>query len=342
MFEIARQAVRAGEQKVINIPLMRMFTHNQLSLPIKVVSGKHTGPVLFVSGAIHGDEVNGVETIRRLLKDPILSKLRGVLVAAPVVNVHGLLNRSRYLPDRRDLNRSFPGSEQGSLAARVAHLFLDQVVSKCDYGIDLHSGSDHRENLSHVRAKLDDPLTRQLAEAFGTPVILDAIQPDGSLRAALVEQKKPIIVFEGGESLRLDEIVVRSSLKGIISVMREVGMLPALKRKREPAKPFVARSSLWARSPESGLFRSHTKLGSRVKKGEHLGAVSDPFGESEVEVVAPVGGIIIGRSTLPLINEGEALFHIAKFEKPSKVEKSLETYHLRLTPDDNDLDLPIV
>ena len=340
MFEIARQAIRPGESKVVNIPLMRMFTHNQLSLPIKVVVGKHSGPTLFLSAAIHGDEVNGVETIRRLLNSQVLNKLKGVLVAAPVVNVHGLLNRSRYLPDRRDLNRSFPGSDQGSLAARVAHVFLDQVVSRCDYGVDLHSGSDHRENLPHIRAKLDDPETRQLAEAFGTPVILDAEQPDGSLRAALVEQKKPIIVFEGGEALRLDEIVVRSGVKGIISVMRSVGMLPRLKSKREPTKPFVARSSQWVRAPESGLFRSYTKLGQRVKKGESLGAVSDPFGELEVEVLTSVGGIVIGRSTLPLINEGEALFHIAKFEKPSKVQKSLESYHSKLQPDE--LDNPIV
>jgi predicted deacylase len=340
MFEIARQAIRPGEQKVINIPLMRMFTHNQLLLPLKVIVGKQSGPTLFISAAIHGDEVNGVETIRRLLKNPILAKLKGVIVAAPVVNVHGLLNRSRYLPDRRDLNRSFPGSDHGSLAARVAHVFLDQVVTKCDYGIDLHSGSDHRENLSHIRAKLDDPETRSIAESFGTPVILDTVQPDGSLRAALVEQKKPIIVFEGGESLRLDELVVRSGLKGIISVMRSVGMLPRLKAKVEPTKPFVARSSVWVRAPESGLFRSFTKLGSRVKKGDSLGAISDPFGEMEVEVVTNVGGIVLGRSTLPLINEGEALFHIAKFEKPSKVQKSLESYHSRLLPDD--LDHPIV
>lgn len=327
MFELAGQSIKAGEQRIVNIPLMRMFTHNQLSIPVKVIVGKKKGPTMFVCAAIHGDEVAGVEIIRRLIKQVSLKKLRGNLILVPVVNVHGLLNRSRYLPDRRDLNRSFPGSEKGSLASRVASVFIEEVVDRSDFGIDLHSGAVHRDNFPHIRANLDNKKTLKIANAFGTPVVLDSDEPEGSLRASLLKREKPIIVFEGGEALRLDEIVVKSGLKGILSVLRHLKMLPELKVKKKASKPFIARSSSWVRAPESGLFRASVKLGERVEKGEVLGKVSDPLGEREVNVLAKFGGIVIGNSSLPLVHEGEALFHIARFKKPDSVEKTLINYH---------------
>jgi len=327
MFELAGQALKAGQQKIINIPLMRMFTHNQLSIPVKVIVGKKKGPTMFICAAIHGDEVAGVEIIRRLMKQSIIKKLKGNLILAPVVNVHGLLNRSRYLPDRRDLNRSFPGSEKGSLASRVASVFIEEVVDRSDFGIDLHSGAVHRDNLPHIRANLEDKTTLKIANSFGTPVILDSDEPEGSLRASLLKKKKPIIVFEGGEALRLDEIVVKSGVKGIVSVLRHLKMLPEVKLKKKISKPFIARASSWVRAPESGLFRSSIKLGERVEKGEVLGQVSDPFGERQVDVLAKFGGIVISNSSLPLVHEGEALFHIARFKKPDTVEKTLINYH---------------
>ncbi len=333
IFEIAGETLNPGEQKIINIPLMRMFTHNQLSIPVKVISGKKAGPTLFVCAAIHGDEVTGVEIISRLIKQASIKKLKGNLILAPVVNVHGLLNRSRYLPDRRDLNRSFPGSEKGSLASRVASVFIEEVVDRSDFGIDLHSGAVHRDNFPHIRANLIDKTTIGMANSFGTPVVLDSVEPDGSLRQALLKRKKPIIIFEGGEALRLDEMVVKSGVKGIIAVLRYLKMLPANKvkeTKKNNSKPFIARSSLWVRAPESGVFRTRIKLGERVKKGEVLGVISDPFGEQEVSVKAKYGGIVISNSSLPLVHEGEALFHIARFKKLDKVEKTLLSYHSML------------
>ena len=329
-FKLAGESIAAGEQKIINIPLMRMFTHNQLSIPVKVIVGKKQGPTLFICAAIHGDEVTGVEIISRLIKESVIKKLSGNLILAPVVNVHGLLNRSRYLPDRRDLNRSFPGSDKGSLASRVASVFIEEVVDRSDFGIDLHSGAVHRDNFPHVRANLIDKTTIGMANSFGSPVILDSKEPKGSLREALLKRKKPIIIFEGGEALRLDEIAVNSGVKGIISVLRYLKMLPESKSKKHSSLPFVASSSGWARAPESGVFRTKIKLGERVEKGQVLGTIADPFGEREVNVKSQIEGIVISNSSLPLVHEGEALFHIASFQKLDKVEQTLIDYHSML------------
>ncbi|MGB5541537.1 MAG: succinylglutamate desuccinylase/aspartoacylase family protein, partial [Gammaproteobacteria bacterium] len=186
----------------INLPIGRLYTYDNLTMPIEVVNGRRGGPRLFVSAAIHGDELNGVEIIRRLLRHSALQRLRGTLIAVPVVNVHGLLHRSRYLPDRRDLNRSFPGSSRGSLAGRIADLFMREIVANCTHGIDLHTGAVHRENLPHIRANLDDPATLELARAFGVPVLLNSDLRDGSLREAAMEAGIPMLLYEGGEALR--------------------------------------------------------------------------------------------------------------------------------------------
>ncbi|MCB0311013.1 MAG: succinylglutamate desuccinylase/aspartoacylase family protein [Bdellovibrionales bacterium] len=326
--------VLPGERRLVEIPLMRLYTHSEISLRTKVLVGQHQGPTIFLSAAIHGDEINGVEIIRRFLKHPSLARLRGVVIAVPIVNVHGVLSRSRYLPDRRDLNRSFPGSSHGSLAARIAHLFMKSIVSRCEYGIDLHTGSAHRVNLPQVRANLDSPEVRELAHSFGVPVILESDIPDGSLRSAMVEQGKKVLVYEAGEALRFDEVVIRAGLRGIISVLRKIGCLPAVKKRVAPIEPYVARSSNWIRAPESGLFRAHVALGAHVKRGDLLGFLSDPFGIREVAVRAKESGIVIGRSSLPLINEGEALFHIASFSRPKEVARHVKRYTSALEPDD--------
>ena len=169
--------VTRGTRTTIDLPAGRLYTHTPMTIPVHVVSGKHAGPVLFISAAIHGDEINGVEIIRRLLKSSSLKRLRGTIIAVPIVNVHGLINHSRYLPDRRDLNRSFPGSDKGSLAARLAHLFMKEIVAQSTHGIDLHTGALHRTNLPQIRANLDDPETDKLARAFDVPVIISSTVP---------------------------------------------------------------------------------------------------------------------------------------------------------------------
>jgi len=289
---------------------------------LQVICGKYAGPRLFISAAIHGDELNGVEIVRRIVKSASLKRLHGTLIVVPVVNVFGIIQHSRYLPDRRDLNRSFPGSKRGSLAARLAHIFVEEIVSKCDYGIDLHTGALHRSNLPQIRANLDDEETKNLAQAFTVPVLLNSNLRDGSLRQVADERGVKVLLYEAGEALRFDELSIRAGVRGILSVMRFLNMLPS----RQTAKPkfhepFVARASSWERAPESGLLRVMSPLGARVKKGDLLGVISDPsdlFDPAEFEVRAQNSGLVIGKSNIPLVNEGDALFHIARFDADIK------------------------
>lgn len=317
--------VKPGERSSINLPIADLYTGTSLSMLAKVVNGQRQGPVLFVSAAVHGDELNGVEIIRRLLKMKVLRSLRGTLIAVPVVNVHGFLGQSRYLPDRRDLNRSFPGSAKGSIASRTANTFLEQVVSKADAGIDLHTGAINRANLPQIRGQMSDDRTRELAEAFGAPLILDAAVRKGSLRECAVKRGFPILVYEAGEALRFNDVAIRAGLRGVLNVMRHLGMLPASKTSKV-ITPVMANSTRWVRAPISGLVSHKAELGARVVKGEQLAVVGDPLGEAQEKVLAPFDGIVIGRNNLPLAHEGEALFNIGAFKSVARAETKVEQF----------------
>jgi predicted deacylase len=223
---IHETVIEPGERKNIDLPIADLYTSTSLSMPVSVINSRKPGPVLFVSAAIHGDELNGVEVIRRLLRLKAMRRIRGSLIAVPIVNVHGFLDQSRYLPDRRDLNRSFPGSSQGSIAARMASVFHKQIVSQSDFGIDLHTGAINRSNLPQIRGNLDDDKTLQLARAFGVPVIINANIRDGSLRACAVDLGIPVLIYEAGEALRFDEISIKAGVRGVLIVMRALGLLP--------------------------------------------------------------------------------------------------------------------
>ena len=332
-FEIGGIEVPRGQRRTIDLPAAKLYTHTPLTMPVQVVRGWREGPTLFVSGVIHGDELNGVEIVRRLLRHSALKRLRGTLIAVPVVNVHGLIHHSRYLPDRRDLNRSFPGSEKGSLTARLANLFMEEIVERCDYGIDLHTGARDRANLPQIRAQLDDEETLRLARAFGVPVLLNSDLRDGSLRQVAAERGVRVLLYEAGEALRFDQLGIRAGVVGILNVMRELGMLPPAKaRKRPRPEPVVARSTSWVRAPESGIVRLIAPLGGRVEKDQRLATIADPFGERENTVDSPWNGIVIGRSMLPLANEGEALFHIARFRDAEQVEERVSEFQDTFEP----------
>lgn len=323
-----------GTKSTVELPVGRLYTHAPMTMPVHVIRGKKSGPRLFISAAVHGDEINGVEIIRRLLKLPALKRLKGTIIAVPIVNVHGLINHSRYLPDRRDLNRSFPGSEKGSIAARLAHLLMSEIVSQSTHGIDLHTGAIHRSNLPQIRANLDDEETDKLARAFNVPVIISANLRDGSLREAAATHGIPMLLYEAGEALRFDEVSIRAGVKGIINVMRTLEMLPPSRNKSKKVfDPMVARSSSWVRAPDSGMLRTMVPLGSRVKKDTLLGMVSDPFGETETPVTSTYNGIVIGRTNLPLVNEGDALFHIARFERVVEAANKVDEFNEEHSPD---------
>jgi predicted deacylase len=329
---IGGQRVEPGEHRTIDLPVSLLHTQTPLSMPVQIRRGRKEGPRLFISAAIHGDELNGVEIIRRLHQQKILSRLQGTLITIPIVNVYGVIHHSRYLPDRRDLNRSFPGSETGSLASRLANIFMTEIVANCTHGIDIHTGALHRSNLPQIRVNLADTDTERLARAFGVPVIMNSDLRDGSLREAASEKGIPMLLYEAGEALRFDEMAIRGGVKGVINVMRDLGMLPPSRSKtRMPVETHIVRSSSWVRAPESGVFRAFTALGQRVKKGDILGVVDSPYGNNEVEVISANAGLVIGRSNLPLINEGDALFHVARFEQVRDAVQQMEAFHEHLS-----------
>ncbi|MCP1727150.1 putative deacylase [Natronospira proteinivora] len=337
---IGNTQVKPGSRETIDLPLGQLYTHNPITMPVHVVHGKRPGPTLFVSAAVHGDELNGIEIIRRVLLRRHLQRLKGTLIAVPMVNVLGVLHMSRYLPDRRDLNRNFPGSERGSLAARQAHLFMREIVSKANYGIDLHTAAIHRSNLPQIRANLDDPEVMELAEAFGAPVMMSSDLREGSLREQASAKGIKTLLYEAGEALRFDEVSIRAGERGVINVMRKLDMLSPTRRRKTQKQPVVARSSLWVRAPASGIVRMNLALGAHVKKGQVLGRIADPFGESQTEMHAPASGVLIGRSELPLAYEGEALFHIARFESAREAAASVEAFQSTHDPDANEYGEP--
>lgn len=313
--------VPPGVHTVVDLPISPLYTRTPINIPIHVVNGVKPGPRLLITSAIHGDELNGVEIIRRLLKLKLLNHLSGTLIAIPIVNIFGFIYRSRYLPDRRDLNRSFPGSKTGSMAARIADLLLEEVVSICTHGIDLHTGAVHRSNWPQIRADLNDAHTLKLARAFGTPVLINGLHMNGSLRKAAVSRGIPTLLYEAGEALRLDEFAIHVGVHGILNVMRELNMLKGKKAVEKTASPVIAQASQWVRASEAGLVLTPMPLGEQVKEGDTLCIIANPITGEETPILSPVAGIIIGVNHLPLANEGEALFHIVTFKSYKSLDK---------------------
>lgn len=328
--QFGNELVGPGERKRIDLEVATLYDYTKINIPIEVIRGKEEGPTLFISAAVHGDEINGIEIIKRILQSSKLARIKGTLICIPVVNTFGFNNLSRYLPDRRDLNRCFPGSARGSLGSRLAHLFMKEIVSKCSHGIDLHTGAIHRSNIPQIRASLDNEEVKQLANDFGVPIIINSSLRDGSLREAARKKRVKVLLFEGGEALRFEEDVIKAGLKGCFSLMKNIGMLPQkekIKKKKRVKKKstYVAQSSHWVRAPHSGSVKQIKTLGDEVQAGEIIAVISDTFGNNPYNVRAKSSGIIIGMSTIPLVNKGDAMVHIALFSDSSKVSDLLQT-----------------
>ncbi len=312
-FAIGNVRVRAGAARDVELPITRLVTGGDVSLPVRVVHGREAGPVVWVSGAIHGDEVIGVEVIRELIAALDPKEFKGTLLAVPVVNVLGFMAGDRYLPDRRDLNRSFPGSPRGSLASRIAHLFMTEVVAKAEVGVDVHTAADKRANLPQIRADLDDPRTRELAEAFGAPVMVHARLRDGSLRQAALDVGAKVLLYEAGEALRFDDESIATGVAGVRRVLAFLGMIEA-DPDGDPTQSLESRSTGWVRARGTGILNLETKLGDFVTAGDRLGGLSDTFGRRVRLVRADRSGIVIGLTRAPIVNAGDALVHIASVE----------------------------
>jgi predicted deacylase len=330
--EIAGVTVKPGSRQSIDIPLPSFYTHSSVNMPVHVIHGRRPGPVLLISAAIHGDEINGVEIIRRLLVKKTIDRIKGTLIAIPVVNVYGFVSKSRYLPDRRDLNRSFPGHENGSMASRLAHVVMTQILPHTTHIIDLHTGAVNRENLPQIRAKLrDNPELEALARAFGVPVILNAEFLESSFRAAAFDMGIGVLLYEAGEALRFDEVSIRAGVRGVLQVLIELGMRPRSKRPRK-VESMVANTSRWVRAGQSGILRSLVATGTKVQEGDLLAYINNPLGENTEELISPISGIIIGKTNLPLVFAGEALFNIASYEEIDQIADNIDAYNDELDP----------
>ncbi|MGR8947678.1 MAG: succinylglutamate desuccinylase/aspartoacylase family protein [Gammaproteobacteria bacterium] len=331
--EIAGRVIQPGGRAQFNLPGVNLYTNTPIDMPIEVIHGRYAGPTLLICAAIHGDELNGVEIIRRLRRFRSLGRLRGTLVLVPVVNMFGFIHQSRYLPDRRDLNRCFPGSERGSLASRIANLFFKGVVTRATHIIDLHTAAINRDNLPQIRAALDEPGVTEMAMGFSIPVIINSGLIENSLRYEAGKLGIPVITYEAGEALRLNEREIVTGVRGIVSVMRTLGMLASKRIQTVPAEPFIARSTSWYRAPTDGMFRPLIKMGAHVAAGDALGIVSAPFGDDEMVVPVKDDGIVVGMNNLPLVNEGDALFHVAQFKEAVAVQSEIAAHKSNIEED---------
>lgn len=328
-FGIGSVRVRPGHSRELEIPITTLVTGTTVSLPVRVLHGREDGPTVWINAAIHGDEVVGVEVVRQVMNRLSPRTLRGTLIAVPIVNVFGFTAGRRYLPDRRDLNRSFPGSARGSLASRIAHLMMTEVVAKCSVGIDLHTGSDRRSNLPQVRCDLDDAETRALAEAFHAPVMYHARLRDGSLRSAARERGARVLLYEGGEAWRLDQWAVEAAVDGVLRVLAHLEMIePDAAPAVPPAPSLVCRRSGWVRATTTGILHTEVELGAHVRQGDRLGSLTNSFGRTLRLVRADRDGVVIGRTEAPLVNRGDAIIHIAEIESPVELETPSDTEDL--------------
>lgn len=307
---INKEVIQAGEKAIINLNIARLISGTQIDLPIHVYRSMNPGPVVLLSGGLHGDEVDGVEIIRRMINSPVFDKLNcGSVIAIPVMNIYGFLNFSREVPDGKDVNRSFPGNKQGSLAALMAYNLMQKVISEIDLGIDFHTGGANRYNYPQTRYNPKDERAKEIAMAFNAPLSLASNLIDKSLRKEAFKIGKTIVVYEGGESMRFDEGAIQQGVLGAKKVLNHLGMIDFNAEKIESINCL---SSSWIRAKSSGLIQLKVSSGQVVEKNQLLGLITDPFGNFETKLKAPKSGVIIGHNNAPLVNKGDALFHLGE------------------------------
>lgn len=311
-----RKKVMPGDVAQIDLPVSETVTHKPSKLPITVVRGTKPGPTLFVTGAVHGDEINGVAVVRKLLDVLEPDSLKGTLIGVPVVNRFGFQSQDRYLPDRRDLNRFFPGDADGSMASRIAHKLFKEVIMISDAGVDLHTAAQGQSNLCHVRGNADDPAVRELMRSFGTPIALHGEGPRGSLRRAASAAGVPTVLFEAGEPSRFQHHVIEIGFNGVLRVMKNMGMTN--KRARRSDMQIIVRRSEWIRTDHGGLLDMDITPGDLVRARQRVATIHDPFGRHVDEIAAPHGGVILSTATVPLCHPGNAIVHVGHLQKTMK------------------------
>lgn len=301
--------IRPGQSINIEIAIARLPTHTLIDLPVFIHRSKVDGPVLLVSGGVHGDEINGVVAVKRMLEENLFVPKIGTIIFIPLVNVYGFLSNSRTFPDGRDLNRSFPGSNKGSLAAQIAHIITTEIIPHIDYGIDIHTGGRMLTNYPQIRVDFKDTKGLELAKIFGAHFVINSPHIDKSFRKEAFKSGKHILVYEGGESMRLDDLSVEEAIAGTRRILQHLGMLSG---ELEPKTPLIIKESSWIRAKISGIFIPSVKLGDPVKRGQMLAKISDPYGQVKVPVKSTTSGHVVGLNNLPVINAGDAIVHIGR------------------------------
>lgn len=321
--EIAGRQIAPGEVTDVQLAFSESYLGRAVSIPIRVIRAKKEGPRVFFTGAVHGDELAGIGIIRELLYGDPPELLRGTLVCVPVVNVFGMENHSRYLPDRRDLNRSFPGNTNGSMTGRVAAAVFREIISKCDMGVDFHSAAVRRTNYPNVRADMRNEAVRRMARAFGCEIIVNSRGPEGSLRRESCKSSVPTIILEAGEVWKIEPGVVETGLRGCLNILKSLGMVEG-----EPQAPLfqvTLEKTSWVRAQRGGFLGFHARPGDLVREGQELATNYNIFGRERATLASPTAGIVLGMTTMPAVKPGEPVYHIARLTERTvrRLEKLL-------------------
>jgi len=311
--KIGGKVINAGEVQEILLKISEFYTAQPVNIPVTVVRGVEEGPRVFLTAAIHGDELNGVAIVRTIMTELDPTRLKGTVLCTPVLNRWGFLSHSRYLPGRRDLNRYFPGDPQGNLARRVAHKIFTEIVQHAEYGIDMHTAGAGRTNLAHIRGDLGNEKIRRMAKAFGTEIIMDRPAAGGTLRASATRAGVPTIILEAGETFRFQRHMVSRGVAGVRNVLGDLGMIEHVVR--EPRFQVIVKVSEWIRAERGGILDIRVRPGDLLYEGSDVAIVSTPFGREVTHLKSPLTGLVIGITTIPLVQPGDPICQIAKLEK---------------------------
>lgn len=313
---INNQTVGPGEVKLIEVGIAKLPSRSSVEISIVVSRGKKDGPVLLLMGGLHGDEINGVEIVKRIIGQKLNKVDCGTVIAIPLLNIYGFIHFSREVPDGKDINRSFPGSRTGSLAARIANYLMKEILPKIDCGIDFHTGGQFRSNYPQVRCSVNTLDNNILAKEFCAPFTVHSAYRPKSMRYAASRMGKEILIYEGGESLRFDELAIQHAIDGTQRIMRHLGMIEYAPVAKHTNRIIV--ESSWIRAKYSGIHTVHINYGDKVSKGMLIGEISNTLGDTLFKIKSPTDGYVIGLNNNPVVHQGDALFHVGKTEKKKR------------------------
>lgn len=310
---IGGEKVAPGEEKLLKINIDRLPTGTLIDIPVYVFNAKEPGPTILVQAGLHGDEINGIEIVRRMLHETRFKIKKGAIIAVPILNIFGFIHFSRDVPDGKDVNRSFPGTKSGSLASRMAYHYVSEIMHQMDFAIDLHTGGAQRHNFPQIRFTKEDDNSRELATVFNAPYSFSSRLIKGSFRNAAFQMGKPAIVFEAGESMRFDDYAILEGMQGILNVMKHFGMITKIEPMYiERMQTVMLSERKWLRAPTAGMFIPELTNGSEIKKGQELGLITDTYAKRSKKIKAPYDGYVFSINHQAVVNQGDALFHIGK------------------------------